>query len=433
MADQDFNIKVVTTADTTGLRQTTDEIKKLRQESLRSALTPVPAGLTGQPAGIRSPARPGQYPLPTEEDSRIADRIGHGFERMALHAAGIGAIYAAINAIKQTAADIEKVTESLDKQGELLVENSRHMIAQAKFAADDTDVLKIAEEALKNIATQHKTVDELQKKELTVAQSVADAYERQLAALYGHVTVGQNQARLDKQREEAIRSEEAARRTGIGAVRAGELEKERVSALSTADAIDRLNQKIKEEQALQIAAYNKADIQGYVERGQAIQQYIKQREPLLRKQQKEQETAYDKASPQARAILENEKRAREAREKGDEKSADQFQKTADQFRESALPSDLKSLQDVIDTYGKTPRPGRAAGIGESQEKVDEIERNRLRDEQLRRDEAASPDLAETNKFIEQAGGKPITQAQDTAFKLKDAIDDLGRKFDRYWG
>ncbi len=70
--------------------------------------------------------------------------------------------------------------------------------------------------------------------------------------------------------------------------------------------------------------------------------------------QQQQESAYGAASPQAKAILANEKAAREARASGDEKSADQFQKSADQFRKSASPADLAAVQAVTDAYGKAP-------------------------------------------------------------------------------
>ncbi len=47
MADQDFNIKVVTTADTSGLTKTADEMARIRQQGL---LSPIPAELSGATA-----------------------------------------------------------------------------------------------------------------------------------------------------------------------------------------------------------------------------------------------------------------------------------------------------------------------------------------------------------------------------------------------
>ncbi len=67
-----------------------------------------------------------------------------------------------------------------------------------------------------------------------------------------------------------------------------------------------------------------------------------------------QSIAYGAATPQAKAILENEKAARQYREAGDANAADRLQKTADQFRKSATPADLASLQAVTDAYGKAP-------------------------------------------------------------------------------
>ncbi len=142
--------------------------------------------------------------------------------------------------------------------------------------------------------------------------------------------------------------------------------------------------------------------------------------------------ALESSSAQAKAILANEENARKARASGDEKSADQFQRTADQLKKSATQGQLDEYEQLRKALLGETRPGRKAGIGESQEKVDEIERNRKAFEQIRQDEANNPDLAETNKFIKQAGGKPITQAQDTSLRLQASIDDLGRKFDKYW-
>ena len=82
---------------------------------------------------------------------------------------------------------------------------------------------------------------------------------------------------------------------------------------------------------------------------------------------KAQEDAYDSASPQAKAILRNEKAARDAQARGDEISADQFQKSADQLKQSASEADLKSYQDVIKAYGGAQRPKTIA---------DQIEENR---------------------------------------------------------
>ncbi len=125
--------------------------------------------------------------------------------------------------------------------------------------------------------------------------------------------------------------------------------------------------------------------------------------------QKQEET-YGAASPQAKAILENEKRARET---GDQA----FQKTADRLRASATPADLAAVQAVTDSYGKAPRPGRAAEVGESQDLVDEMERQRIAAEKQ-------------NKLTDQAQDQqqepppaPLTNPAPKEDMIANPIDD----------
>jgi len=428
MADQDFNIKVVTTADTSGLQKTSVEMQKIReqQEKLRqdagaaALFARIPPG-GAAPAGL------------TKENAEISDRIGRSFERMAIHAVGIGAIYAAINAIKETAAEINKITDSLDKQGELLIENSRHLIQQSKFAKDDADVLKIAEDAMKNIAAQHKTVEETQKKELSLAQKIADA-----------VTVGPtlgakpNQQLLDEERAQALRNESAARQIGIAAVRAAEFEKERVAALSTADAIERLNQKIKEQQDLQSKHYQQGDIQGYVEASEAIKEYEKQLDNATKAHQKEQD-AVDKtvsqSSPGVQAVLKNEQAARQALTEGREKDADMFSKSAQQF-ERGLDPQKKAELDAIRERQKALYP-EGANMGppktvdewrkQQQQATDEFYK-RQHDARTKYDSEQDPELQKLNAGIVAHGGKPVTKEEsqrlNTDMLLQDIITEL---------
>ncbi len=160
--------------------------------------------------------------------------------------------------------------------------------------------------------------------------------------------------------------------------------------------------------------------------------------------QEQQEKAYGAASPQAKAILANEKAAQEARARGDANSADQFQKTADQFRKSASPADLASLQSVTDSYGKAPRPGRAAESGESQELVDQMERNRIAAEKQNdlldqsQSETQQPltnpppkeDMAATPRDTYQGGDKTIGAKGADIIK---AVVQLEKTFLRIWG
>ncbi len=160
--------------------------------------------------------------------------------------------------------------------------------------------------------------------------------------------------------------------------------------------------------------------------------------------QQQQESAYGAASPQAKLILENEKRAREAKAAGDEKSADQYQRAADQLRKSASPADLSGVQAVTDAYGKPARPGRLAGVGESQDLVDEMERNRIAAEEQNklldqsqpetqqpvRNPAPNEDMTATPKDTYQGGDKTIGAKGADIIK---AVVQLEKTFLRIWG
>ena len=96
----------------------------------------------------------------------------------------------------------------------------------------------------------------------------------------------------------------------------------------------------------------------------------------LGKQQQTADKAYDASSAQAKAILRNEDAARNARNAGQEKDADMFKSTADKLRESS-PDAATEADRIRKLYGGDNRPpGRTASVGESQELVDQIEKNK---------------------------------------------------------
>ncbi len=146
----------------------------------------------------------------------------------------------------------------------------------------------------------------------------------------------------------------------------------------------------------------------------AIKRQAAEAERARQENVKQQEEAYGAASPQAKAILENEKRARET---GDQA----FQKTADQFRKSATPADLAAVQAVTDSYGKAPRPGREAGVGESQDLVDEMERNRIATEQQNKlvDQAQEQQQTATPPLLNPPPNEDMTAGPRDAYKPGD--------------
>ncbi len=282
MADQDFNIKVVTTADTTGIRQTSRELEQLKNQQATFAETARrQAAATTAAATAKAPA---------------AEATG-GITGTAI---GIGTIVTlltgAINKWRQFEDEQDKIIEQMTRAREKTYELGLSVVDMLDKAKDieriDTEPLEQSFDRLTGDVRRLKT-------EMQIAFE-SGAYE-DVKKLNGELGF-------------------------------------------TKGLLDRVNAGLER----QAAASEKA----------------------RQKQVQAQEDAYGSASPQAKAILENEKRARET---GDQA----FQKTADQFRKSATPADLAAVQSVTDAYGKPTRPGREAGVGESQDLVDGMERNRI--------------------------------------------------------
>ncbi len=354
MPDQDFNIKVVTTADTTGIRQTEAELTKLQRQQATFTET----ARRQQAAAAAAAAKP----------APVIETVG-----ITGTAVGIGTIITLLTSAVNT---WEAFNDEQDKWVDGMIKSQEKSRELGLAIADMLDAMKSAE----RIETEplQASFDRLKLKVIELKT------EMQLAFAGG-------------QYEDVKRY---------------------ASALGVVESqLNRVTSAIERQTA---------------ETEKAAKARDKATEKRLSEEREFTGKAFESSSAQTKAILENEERARKARAGGDERGADLFQKTADQLKKSATQGQLDEYEQLKKALLGETRPGRKAGIGESQQLVDEIERNRLGDEQLRRDEAANPDLAETNKYIKQAGGKPITQAQADSDKLVNAIERLETKFDRYW-
>ncbi len=265
MADQDFNIKVVTTADTTGIRQTSVELDKLKQQQATFAET----------------ARRQQAAAAAAKPASVSDTAG-----ITGTAVGLGTIVTLLTA---SLSKWKQFNDEQDKWVEGMIKSQEKSRELGLAVADMLDAMKSAErietEPLENSFDRLKEKVISLKTEMNIAFGLNE-YEdvKKIAAALGVV-----ESQLNRVTSALQRQAEEANKSGP-------------------------------------------------------------------KQLAEQAKAYGEASPQAKAILENEKRAREARAAGDEKSADQFQKSADQYRKSASAADLKSVQAVTDTYAKAAPP-----------------------------------------------------------------------------
>ncbi len=418
MADQEFNIRVVTSADVAGIRQTEAALDALglKIKSIRAV-----GGGGGGGDG-------------TDVLDKAAAKIEHGIFRTFVHAIGIGVVYELVGSLKKAGEEIEKVSDALNKQGEELVRHVQLYSEQARHAKDTDDVLKISSATLKDIETTQKTVNDLSQKELGYAATVSDYLQKQMFARQRMAGMGDYEAAQQENLKTAVSQALEARQRGMDEV----IKAEKASNQTTEEHLGILNREIALEEKRKAAAAANVDPGGYVKAANNLGILKKQLEEFIQleiKEQavraKQQEEAYGKASPQAKAILENEKRAKEARAAGDEKSAEQFQKTADQLRKSATPADLAAVQAVTDTYGKAGRPGRLAGVGESQALVDEQERQRIAAENAQRatnepgGETGSGGPSLIGPAAERARREGIQQTgKDSATSLADKMDKM---------
>jgi hypothetical protein len=213
------------------------------------------------------------------------------------------------------------------------------------------------------------------------------------------------------------------KRRAIEAARANEQLFESYKTEPASVAVDELTVKLAKLKAQQDATNvsTAAGQEKYADLGRQIAITTRELQAFTAEQKKQQDAAYGAASPQAKAILANEKAARDAKARGDEKSAEQFQKSADQLRASATGADLSGVQTVSDTYGKAPRPGRTAGVGESQDLVDQIERQRIAAENAQKP-TAQPSGEQGTGGPSQTGQTAVaTKLEEVKTLLKEQI------------
>lgn len=289
MPNEDFNIKVVTTADTAGLKATSAEMEKLKQQqatfasSSRQQAADSVAGFTGTAVGLGTI---------------------------------IGLVTRSITLWKEFNAEQDKWVEGMIK-------------AEAKARELGEAILEIQDKA-RNAA--RVGVEPLYQSFIRLQQEII------------RLKTEQNLLDLPRQGEEwkklnAEIAQDAALLKGV----TSELQKQEAAAKKKAEA-----------DAEAAASFMKG--------------------------------AVASASPQTQAVLKNEEAARQAREAGLEKDADLFQKTADQLKASMSQSQREEYEGLT----KPVRLGRKAGVGESQEAIDEIARQQINFERQLRGEAPLP-------------------------------------------
>ncbi len=417
MADIDFNINIRTIADTTGIKLTQQGLDALKVAAIQGNQQAI-ASLQQLTAAQKQVAGAGAGNA-AELGRLVGTFTGVGIA---------GGILSLISGLKQASAEIIKIADELDKQGAELVKHAQLQGEAARHAKDQSDILKISDATLKDIESSQKKANELAGQEVGFWASISDYLQKQLLARQRASQMGDYEAAQQKNQETAIEQLLAARQQGMREVLAAE----KAINQTTEEHLATLNREIEAEEKRKATAAANTDPGGYVKAANNLARLKKEFEDFIAleiKEQeirgKQQEAAFGAASPQAKAILANEKRARET---GDQA----FQKTADQLRKSATPADLAQVQAVADTYGKAPRPGRAAGVGESQELVDEIERQRIAAENAQRPTAQPSGEAAAGGSSYEDFAKALENMKESMAKTKEEMAGMRKDMIGIW-
>lgn len=404
MADQDFKIRVVTTADTSGIRQTSAGLAQLQKQS--------------------------------EGQAKAAEQAGYELGR-ALRVVAGGALiaggYQFVSQLRSAAAEIEKIAVSLDKEGEQLVSNAQKFSEMAKFAKTNADVLKVGEGALKGVEAAHKRLLDAASQELTIWQKIADVWA---AGFKDEGPIAQAK-RLAF--EQAAQNYELERQNAIRAVSEALRTKEALSARTYTQQIEFLNQKIAEQEAIQ-KRVGVARIEDYLKAGEAVENYRKILNDVTRAEQQRTRAQQDflgraadssekgiqrirSSDQQVDAIFRNREAADRARARGDIRGGELLDKTADELL-TKNPALSDAARRAVERYDeeqralREPLHGRKAGAGESQDLIDQMARNQIDFQRQLRGELPLP------------GGPGLGPDPALQQALEQAFNNV---VSRYWG
>jgi hypothetical protein len=400
--DRDFEIKIRTTADTTGIKQAEAELSKLSK---------------------------GPPPIPPQWGEAIAGLVPVAeLATAAVTAIGVAA-YKTLKDISEFSAQLN---EELGKQVIALDKASRKWSELATAADSIRDIAQVANSVVPAIEAMEDRTRKLNSTTLTMGQSFQEAGALILGLSQGlpQVWLPYTQALKDAQ-EEQKKLNDSMIETAATAIESAQQSKEawdnlglepvykQVEILTAKtqvyhDLIGDLNLRTKEGLELyKIYADALAKVEAALDKATAAQQRendaidaaadafnrkqtadnearAREKQRADEKAQRDndkagEEAARDKekagtqaekdlagASPQARAILANEQAEQRARNRGDVIAADQFARTADEFRRGATPKQLQEA-DRIDREMRGVKEGDPAVISELQKQTQKLD------------------------------------------------------------
>ncbi len=490
MADQDFNIKVVTTADTSGLRQTSAEMDAIARRQAEA-----------EAKWARSPINP-KNQTGTSGKGEVTSGLGSFVAPTALIAIG----YEFVSQLSKAAGEIQKISDELNKQGAQIVDNALKFSELAKFATTEADVLKVGEGALKGVEVAHKNLLDISGKELSIWQKIADVWAA------GFKDKGPIAQALELQQAQAAQNYQMERSNAIHEITLAQRVKDDLAAKSYADKIVYLTDKINEEEEAQRRA-GVANVEAYLKAGAAAENYRKilagvtadeKKREAAKSQKSEgvvakgvQQTEDEFARSQQKAAEQHHaermakiQQLKEAEATGDDEKAKSLKDelSSDRFardqRKEALQRYSANQEDLMEREGGSPDALGVLGTGgatrkkylkaqaeladiyeqERKEKhPEQVADQKKRQAELDRDlEAQRGEKTATFKTAEQIGRenaeraaaeaneragrgkapaetKPVEQtkpeAKPSSLPSPDvvrAVEQLGQKFDRYW-
>ena len=395
MADQDFKINIKTTADTSGISEIERRMEFLRTRQARENEI-AKAALEKARSEASKQVTP---PVPTEKQGvgnlfgidpnyeAIVRRIGLAF----------GALEVAfLNLLKNAYSEQQKVNEELSKTTEQVSKLTNAWHENAIAATSQEDIARIVHKSGTEIDALTSKISGSQKVTLGFNQTLAEAALKIINFTASFAGAGFPKQLIDDKQfskgvEQVISFYKQLRQSEVeAAADAIELGKDLEKALNAdkqrnvVDAINETTRSIAVMKDLMNGLNTRtaeglklwSDYNALVGQSEKRLQALSQRQT---QQQNDLSKSQDNASAGVQGVLRNEEAARNARAAGQEKDADLYQKSADQIKAGLSETDAAQLDTIKkqqDALKPTQPGGRKAEVGESQDLVDQIERNR---------------------------------------------------------
>ncbi len=390
MADQDFNIKVVTTADTTGLKETEAGIDRINASvqqqldaagakwdaqkqqfvSVREETEETSGAIEEQSDSLNTAANAAQV-LSTgvSFSNRQMVALGHilasgGVQLRNLthlfQGLGPAAVGASIGGfilyegIKKAREESQKLISETVKLGEEYTKSAMKLQEMVDAARSSGDISKIAESVLPELDKLHDRANDLNNKTISFWQKQMEDFREGIIQMSPTVTDAMREwahpftMELREAQEQATNMSEFADREAKRRIeRAADFKRqsESLQTLAPEEAVTKLTQRLQEAENVQANLSKDGEdyVKSWIKQQEIIDRTKKDLQEYIKYQKELNKEVSGIGDAQSKAILKNEDAAKAAAKAGQDRDAEMFQKSADAFRRGATP---KELQDV---------------------------------------------------------------------------------------